>query len=317
MNVLILGAGALGSLFGARLQAGGYPVVLFSIDRAHMEAIRREGLRLEELDGRVQRVDIPAVSEPSKIPFVPDLVLVLVKAQATQSALDSVTHLCSASTLFLTLQNGIGNIERMAEAVDAKRILAGITAQGATLVAPGRIRHGGNGPTSIGEVSQKPGRRVQDIVEAFTHSGLKAHATAHTLRVIWHKLLINVGINALTGLAGVANGWIAANGSARELAVAAVREGLAVARAQGIDLEDSLLDDVIEVASSTAANTSSMLQDVLQRRPTEIEAINGAVVSYARASGLEAPVNWTLTQLVRTLQASYLQPEGSAYRRPA
>jgi 2-dehydropantoate 2-reductase len=115
----------------------------------------------------------------------------------------------------------------------------------------------------------------------------------------------------------VANGWIAANGSAGELAVAAVREGLAVARAQGIDLEDSLLDGVLDVASRTAANTSSMLQDVLQRRPTEIEAINGAVVAHARASGLEAPVNWTLTQLVRTLQASYLQPEGSAYRRSA
>ncbi len=310
MKVLILGAGALGSLFGARLHAGGASVVLFSVDRAHIQAIAQKGLFLEELSGEVQTVHPPAVSQPSQIPFSPDLVLVLVKSQATQAALASVAGLCSPSTLYLTLQNGIGNIERMGQSVPRERILAGITAQGATLVAPGRIRHGGNGATYVGEINREPGQRVQEIVALFNRSGLEALATEQTLHHIWRKLLINVGINAVTGLSGAANGWIEQNDSARQLAVAAVREGLAVARAQGIDLEDSVLEEVIQVAGKTAANTSSMLQDVLQRRPTEIEAINGAIVDYAERQGLQAPVNWTLTQLIRTLQAAYLQPQG-------
>ena len=148
MHVLILGAGALGSLFGARLLATEVRLTLLSTDREHMQAIREHGLLVEELDGGQRRFAFPAaVDAPGLISGPVDVVLVTVKAHDTQLAVSSVQACCHASTVFLTLQNGIGNDERIAQTVGLHAVLLGTTAQGATYLEPGRIRHGGNGPT--------------------------------------------------------------------------------------------------------------------------------------------------------------------------
>ena len=146
MNILIVGAGAMGSLLGARLSKSSASISLFSTNRNHMEAIRRDGLTIEELDGTARNYRLAAYYDLDELPRNPDLALVMVKTYSTQNAMSLVHGICSPSTVFLTLQNGIGNWERIAEISGREAVLAGSTAQGATLLGPGMIRHGGNGP---------------------------------------------------------------------------------------------------------------------------------------------------------------------------
>ena len=199
MNVLIAGAGALGSLIGARLSKTRASISLFSTNREHMEAIRRGGLDIEELDGTVRNYPLKTFFEADKLPRNPDLVLVLVKTYATQTALSLVHGVCSASTVFLTLQNGIGNWERIAEIAGKEAVLAGSTAQGSTLLGPGLIRHGGNGPTYIGEPEGPASERARRLVELFREAELVAEPSDEVARLIWEKLVINVGNNAIPG----------------------------------------------------------------------------------------------------------------------
>ena len=128
--------------------------------------------------------------------------------------------------------------------------------------------------------------------------------------LIWEKLLINVGINAITALTGIHNGSIAELKSARDLAQSAVREALKVARKKGFAIGDEIIERVIAVAGATAKNRSSMGQDVDHRNRTEIDAINGAIVEFGQEVGIATPVNYTLTQLVRTIEAGYLMEKG-------
>ncbi len=233
MHILILGAGALGSLVGARLSCTRARVSLLSTNRAHMEAIQRRGLVIEELDERFTRYELPAFSEPDAILGKADWVLVTVKTYATEAAVRSVLPFCSGSTLFLTLQNGVGNYERISQIVGEASNLVGVTAQGATLVEPGRVRHGGNGLTVLGEFTGEPSSRVRSLVDCFLEAGLKTEAGGNMQQLIWQKLMVNVGINAITALTGIRNGGIHSLPDARELSRAAVEEAVAVAERKG------------------------------------------------------------------------------------
>lgn len=303
MNILIVGAGAIGSLIGARLSRTSASVSLFSTNREHMEAIRRKGLYIDELDGTVSNYRLSAYHEIGALPPFPDLALVLVKSYATQAAVSKVRGICSPSTIFLTLQNGIGNWERIAEVSGRESVLAGSTAQGATLLGPGEIRHGGNGATYVGEPEGQASERVRRIVEVFREAGLVAESSDDVARLIWEKLVINVGINAITGLTGIRNGVVADMPEAAELCTAAVREAMEVARARGYPMGEEMVRRVLDVARATGRNRSSMGQDVDKGKRTEIDAINGAVVRFAEESGIPAPVNRTLTALIKVLEA--------------
>jgi len=190
----------MGSLLGARLSNSSASVTLFSTDREHMEAIRRDGLVIEELDGTARNYPLSAYYDPDGLPRNPDLALVMVKTYATQIAVSNVHGLCSPSTVFLTLQNGIGNWERIAEISGREAVLAGSTAQGATLLGPGMIRHGGNGPTYIGEPDGPVSERVRSIVELFRESGLKTEPSDNVERLIWEKLKGRIGEDVLAGV---------------------------------------------------------------------------------------------------------------------
>jgi 2-dehydropantoate 2-reductase len=305
MNVLIVGAGALGSLIGARLSKTRASVSLFSTNREHMEAIRQGGLDIEELDGTVRNYTLTTCFEADKLPRNPDLVLVLVKTYSTQMALSLVHGLCSTSTVFLTLQNGIGNWERIAEITGKEAVLAGSTAQGSTMLGPGLIRHGGNGPTYIGEPGGSASERVRRLVELFREAELVAEPSDEVERLIWEKLVINVGINAITGLTGIRNGFIAEMQEATDLCLSAVEEAIIVAGSKGFPIGADMIHRVIAVARATARNRSSMGQDVDKKKRTEIDAINGAVVRFGKEEGIPTPVNLTLTLLMKVLEAQY------------
>lgn len=305
MNILILGAGALGSLLGARLSGTEASICLYSTNRRHMEAIAQKGLFIEELDGSVSNFKLTTFFEPERLPKNPDVVLVVVKSYATEAAVSSILHLRSPSTIFLTLQNGIGNWERIATIAGTVATLAGSTSQGATLLEPGRIRHGGNGLTFIGEPGGPPTDRVNALLTLFRKAGLTAEPTDNVQRLIWEKLIVNVGINAITGLTGIRNGTIAEMRAATELCQSAVEEAILIARSKGFPISMGMMDRVIEVARATARNRSSMGQDVDKKKKTEIDAINGAVVRFGKETGIPTPVNQTLTWLVKILEANY------------
>ncbi len=305
MNVLIVGAGALGSLIGARLSKTHASISLFSTNREHMEAIRQGGLDIEELDGTVRNYRLTTYFEVDKLPRNPDLALVLVKTYATQRAVSLVHGICSPSTVFLTLQNGKGNWEQIAEITGKEAVLAGSTAQGSTLLGPGLIRHGGNGPTYMGELGGPTSERVRRTVELFREAGLSAEPSEEVERLIWEKLVINVGINAITGLTGIRNGFIAEMQEASELCRSAVEEAIMVAGSKGFPIGMDMVQRVITVARATARNRSSMGQDVDKKKKTEIDAINGAVVRFGKEAGIPTPVNRTLTLLMKVLEAQY------------
>jgi 2-dehydropantoate 2-reductase len=305
MNILIVGAGAIGSLIGARLSKTRASISLFSTDREHMEAVRQGGLDIEELDGTVSNYRLAAFFEVDKLAPNPDLALILVKTYATRDALSLVQSICSASTVFLTLQNGIGNWERIADFTGKESVLAGSTAQGSTLLRAGLIRHGGNGPTYIGEPAGRATERVGRLVQLFREAGLATEPSDEIERLIWEKLVINVGINAITGLTGIRNGVIAEMQEATRLCRSAVEEAIIVAGSKGFLFGMEMVERVVGVARATARNRSSMGQDVDKKKRTEIDAINGAIVRFGREEGISTPVNETLTSLMKVLEAQY------------
>ncbi len=310
MRILILGAGALGSLIGAGLHRYGYPVVLYSTNRAHISAISDKGLVLEKLSGEEVVLHPPACADIDELPWIPELVLTLVKSRNTTDAVRYALPACSINTSFLTLQNGIGNAEAIRHLVGGDRVLAGTTAQGATLVGPGRVRHGGQGPTHIG----RPGANADDLAlqtaKILDSAGFPCQTTNEVDHLIWKKLLVNVGINAITAVARVPNGWIADNPSAGELAEQAVVEAREVAARYGFSFAGEVAQEVLQVADRTRSNHSSMYQDVAAGKPSEIEAINGAVEKMARACDMQVPVNWALTRLIRLMDAVNAQEGG-------
>lgn len=303
MKIAVIGAGAMGSLFGGLLTEAGMKVWLIDIWKDHVDHLNRGGLNIER-EG-VERIVRPhATTDPGTVSDV-DLVIVFVKSTQTAIAAKTAAGMVRPNGLVLTLQNGMGNADHIGQAVAPGQVLAGTTSHGATLLGPGHIRHAGIGPTVIGpwlKDDLTPARQVADVL---SHAGIETAVTANVHALVWHKLFINVGINAITALTGVKNGQILDLAATRNLSQNAVEEALEVARAKGVEVEDNVVDHVFKVAEATAANRSSMGQDVDNRRMTEINAINGAVVHEGRQLGVATPVNETLTALIQTLESHY------------
>ncbi len=301
MRVLIVGAGALGSLLGGRLLAARNSVIFYDNNPAIIQHLSVHGLTIEELDGtKTELRAVKACSGLGQLENPPDLMLITVKSYATRNAVSHVLNFFDPkSSLFLSLQNGLGNGEVIAQLVGAERVLVGTTAQGATLVAPGIVKHGGSGPTYIGTLSDRAVPGIDDVIEMFNKAGIETHYRADVERLIWEKLIVNVGINAITALTEILNGEIPEIGPATDVCCRAVDEAIRVANARGLDLPEDFCKRVLYVANATARNKSSMRQDMELGRKTEIDYINGAVVTLGEELGIDTPVNWTLTQLIK------------------
>ena len=303
MELLIIGAGAMGGLFGALL-APHAAVSLLTTNQEHAAVMGGHGLTLVDLDGATRRVPVRVFTDPQDYGRRADLVLVCTKTRATAQAAATARDLLAADGLALTLQNGLGNLEQLVAAVGAQRAAAGVTSQAATLLAPGRVRHAGSGPTVLG-IPRGREEAITAVAGLFTRAGLETRISDDVDSLLWSKLIVNVGINALTALLRVPNGVLAQTPECDLLMARAVAEAVAVARALSIGLDgERQLERVREVCLRTADNRASMLQDILRGRPTEIDAINGAVVARGRAAGVDTPVNLLLTQLVQALEAT-------------
>ena len=303
MKIVVIGSGAMGSLFGALLAESGEDVRLYDIWEEHVKAINEKGLSIE-LDDKIRSVSVNATTDKRQIGKT-DLAIIFVKSTQTGDAARTASELMGNNGFVLTLQNGMGNADIIGKVIDPGRIIAGTTSHGATMLGPGSIRHAGTGQTVIGMWSCIKKTGIQKITDVFNKAGIITETVDDVRNVIWAKLLVNVGINAITALTGIKNGRILDLSATKALSCAAVEEALEVARAQGVEVPSDIVEHVFQVAEATKDNRSSMGQDVDKRRQTEINAINGAVVKEAQKLGVKVPVNQTLTALVETLQANF------------
>jgi len=303
MNVKVIGAGAMGSLFGALLAEAGETVTLLDIRRDHVDALNADGLSIEK-DGARRIVRVQASTDLARTGPA-DLSIVFVKSTHTAETVQTAARLAGRTGLVLTLQNGMGNADTLAKALAPSQVIAGTTAHGATFLGPGAIRHAGTGDTVIGPWAPAAMTGVERVAEVFIGAGISTRVVDDVRGVLWAKLFINVGINAITALTGIKNGQLLDLERTRKLSREAVLEAMAVARALGITIDGDPVEKVFQVAAATGPNRSSMGQDIDNHRFTEIAAINGFIVSTADTAGVEVPVNRTLAALVETLQAHF------------
>jgi 2-dehydropantoate 2-reductase len=297
MRVAVIGTGAMGSLFAARL-APVCDLVMLGGWTEQLEILEKRGLTVIDLDGSEHKARFPVCRSPLEVNNR-DLALVLVKSWQTERAAGQASQVLAKGAVALTLQNGLGNDRALAAQVGNGRVAIGVTSEGATMLRPGVVRYAGRGITHLSGPHTMLDRlgAVQALLQ---QAGFEAHMTNDPSALVWGKLAVNAGINPLTALLMVPNGLLCDHESTRQLMIRAAEETAAVAAAQGISLPyESAADRVAEVARATATNLSSMVQDITRGAPTEVEAINGAVVEHGRALKVPTPVNAALLELMR------------------
>ncbi len=303
MKIAIIGAGAMGCLYGAKLSAiPENQVYLLDVWKEHIDAINEKGLMMEEGGETIPYPAVKGALDANQAGIC-DLAIVFVKSTLTGAAVKSNKAVFGPDTVALTLQNGLGNIDQICAEIGQDNVIAGTTAHGATMLGPGKMRHAGKGKTIIGEIHGKTTDRITEISSVLNEAGLETEISDNVLGLVWDKLLVNVGINALTAITGLHNGELLDHPEIEELLEAAVSEAHAVAAAKGIRLShEDPVAHTKAVCVATAANKSSMLQDVLNQRRTEIDMINGAIVREGVSADIAAPVNLVLTNLIKFIQ---------------
>jgi len=289
MKVAVVGPGALGCLFSARLAASGAKVHLVDYDAKRAARLAKGGITAER-DGESKTAMLSVVTA---IPAGQDLILILTKAYSTADLLlpDKVP--------VLTLQNGLGNVEALCTLIGSARILAGTTAEAATLVAEGHTRHVAAGLTRLGSWTSCPAEPAMDALRA---AGFDVELTESPGQLLWEKLAISAGINPLTAILGVPNGELLQLKETRQLMRDLVVEAVKVAATEGYRFEHSVVETAEAVCKATQDNISSMLQDIRAGKRTEIEAISGEVIRRAQLASLPTQRTRVIYQLVRGLE---------------
>lgn len=297
MRIVIIGVGAMGSLFAGRISPL-TEVVMLGNWPEQLATLNEQGLRMIHPDGRESTIKVRATND-TRAAGQADLALVLVKGWQTERAAGQAKEIVGDSGLALTLQNGLGNLEILAETVGESRASLGVTSEGATMIGPGVVRHAGKGLTHLATTPETAGR-LEEIAGLFNSAGFTTHLVESATSLVWGKLAVNAGINPLTALLQVPNGYLYENPIARDLMCQAAEETAAVAHALGIELPfESASERTIEVAKATATNRSSMAQDIARGMPTEIDTISGAISRYGQKAGVQTPINNVLIRLVK------------------
>jgi 2-dehydropantoate 2-reductase len=304
MKIVIVGPGAMGSLFYAFLSKIKEDVWLLDKNGERAAGIRQGGISVEGVSGNWQ-AQAKITAQSKEIGQV-DLIIICVKSYDTKEAMMHVKPLIAGDTRVLTLQNGIGNIEIINEIAGSDKVIGGATNLGATLLNIGKVRHAGRGETVIGRIDGKIPVEMRSIREIFNKAGIETRISRDIKGLLWSKLIINAGINALTAITRLNNGRLIEFEGTRRILREAVTEAIKVAKRKRIKLiYDDPLAKVEAVCEATATNVSSMLQDVLKKKRTEIDFINGVIVRQGQESGIPVPVNSLLVDLVKTIEATY------------
>jgi len=303
VKIAVIGPGALGCLLAGFLKANTKEEV-WLIDKSPERAkrIREDGIRIEGMSSVSCAINISA--NPKEVGPC-DLAVICVKSYSTDDACKDIKGLVSDKTFILTLQNGIGNVQILNDHFGPERVIAGVTNHGATLMGPGHVRHAGQGDTVIGMYSGRTIGPVRDAANLLTKCGFETKVSKDIDSVVWSKLIINIGINALSAVTRLKNGMLIKHEGSRQILRNSVQEAMKVIKRKRIKLVyDDPIQKVESVCKATARNVSSMLQDVLNSKRTEIDYINGAIMRHGKALGIATPVNEVLINLVKTIELS-------------
>jgi len=305
MEIAIVGAGVLGSIFGSLFSEKGFSVTLIEVLKERVHLIDEEGLWLQWPDGRRSHAQIPITSNVNEV-GVKDVVMVAVKGYHTRSAIESAMPLIGDDTIVLSVQNGLGNLEVIAKAVGPDRVVGGITAHSGMPMSMNEIRYvGGLGPLLvIGPYDGVSRMGFEHMVKQFKAVGLDVETTPDINRVIWKKLIANVSTNVVAALTGLTGGTAVKHEPSIRIIEALSQELAQVAHAKGIDFPelDDPLDFSLKAFASTKDNRVSMLQDVEAGRPTEIGNLNEVIVSEGRRLNIPTPYNEAVSWLTRGIE---------------
>ncbi|MDD5502484.1 MAG: 2-dehydropantoate 2-reductase [Candidatus Thermoplasmatota archaeon] len=302
MRIAIVGAGAIGSLLGAFISR--FCDVVLVGRKEHVEAMNAAGLQVSGITDRVFEVRAAKKIPDEKF----DLIIITTKAHDTEKAVLSIPAKLRSKVLFLSIQNGLTNFDALRKHVPEKNVLLGITAHGVTFIEPGHIEHAGKGETTIGTASPAAAKEYENeialISEMFNDAGLPCRISESITQDIWAKAVINSAINPLTAITGLRNGEILEVEKLARLSESIAKESAAVADARGIKLPESITAKVIEVIQATAANKSSMLQDIERGKRTEIDSINGEISRIGKIHDVPTPYNDAVVALVKGIERS-------------
>lgn len=306
MNILVIGAGAIGSVFGGLMARAGQRVSLVG-RTPHMEAIRNRGLSIQGIWGEYLVKNLGTFTTPAELPReVWDLIIIATKSYDVQEAAGQTLPLLSPGTLVMSVQNGLGNLETVSEVVGRHRALGARVIFGVEIVAPGRVMITVYADKVILGSSDNgvEYQRVEEIARVFNQAGIPAEATADIEKFIWGKVLYNCCLNALSALLEVNYGKLSEHPETRKVMGDVIAEIFSVARKKGVALAWDSPPEYQELLfgrliPDTYAHRASMLQDILNGKRTEIDSMNGAVASLGEELGVATPVNHLLTRLIK------------------
>jgi len=305
MKIAVLGCGAMGSIYAALLGSAGNEVWAVDVWKQHIEIIQKDGLRVEGASGD-RTVKINATLDAAEVGSA-DMVIIATKASGVAAAAATAAQLVKEDGAIITIQNGLGAGDRIAEHVDSKKVILGIASNfGASMKGPGHAEHKSMNLICLGEMSGGMTERLKRITDAWSEAGFTTKACANIHKNIWEKFICNCTYSGSATLTGFTVGEVMDNPAAMNVALSCAREADAVARAKGIALDFDDVDEYVRKFGSTVRTARpSMLQDHLAKRRSEIDAINGAVPTEAAKVGLTAPINQTVADLIRARESTF------------
>lgn len=308
MRIAVLGTGAVGGYFGAKLAAAGHEVVFIARGK-HLIAMQRNGLRVQSPAGDLH-LETPLFSGSPREAGIVELVLFCVKSYDTTEAAAALAPMIGDNTLIVSLQNGIDNPEKIAALWGKKRTLAGVVYIGAQVTLPGVIVHSSGGRIIVGEVSQAGGpgdKACYALKRSLISSGIPCEISTAIEQVQWSKLLWNAPFCAISCLTRSTAKEIVDSEPLTQLALGCMIEVQAAARTRGVDLDTGLFDQTLDFSKGLGDFKPSMLQDLEAGKPLEYDALNGIVVKLLRQACQEAPINHTLFRLLSYLDSKLRQ----------
>ncbi len=303
MKIYILGAGALGCVFGGALFLAGQDVTLLCHSQKQADLIHKDGLDMR-IGETIQNVAIPAAKVGDKLP-TPDLILVLVKSHHLRTAIQSVVYNIGVKTMVISLQNGMGHEDTIAQFVPKHQIIGGKTYLGGVRLAANRVIAGYKGKlTILGEFNGENSERVQKIAQLFIQSGLETQISTNIYGAMWDKLFINVATGAVSAITGLCYGDLYQSKALEAVAIGAVHEAMAIAQASNIAITvpDGATAWKMASAGLPYDFKPSMLQSLESGNRTEIDFINGYVVQKGIEMGIPTPFNQTLVACLKGME---------------
>ena len=310
VKIVMMGAGAIGSLYGGMLSLAGESEVILVGRKPHVTAVRANGLRLKGVLGE-HTVHLEATDDPRQITKA-DFVFITTKTYDTLAAAARIEHLVHDGACVVVLQNGLDTEKEVERVLSTTRVLRATTCMGALVTEPGEVIVTGQGLTEIGSHHPNNKEMVELISVLLRHAGFHVKTSENIDGVVWTKTIVNCGMNPVGALTGLTNGEIYNNKGLRGLVLRLVKEATKVAEGLGIRLTtEDPIRYTLGTAKATGANVNSMLQDIRAKKRTEIDSITGEVIRLARQMGIETPASESVYALVKALEWEYLRSKGS------